>query len=66
MGKYALLVGHSWPWSWRYWLGVPAYWWRIRGWFGLSRRAAFWLVGGLLLLLWLVRFLLRKRSQGKL
>ncbi len=40
MGKYALQIGYRWPWSWAYWLQVPLYWWRIRGWFGLSRAAA--------------------------
>jgi hypothetical protein len=60
MGKYALHVGHSWPWSWRYWLGVPRYWWQIRGWFGMSRLAAYVAAGGLLLLTLLVRALLRR------
>lgn len=50
MGKYALHVGHGWPWSWRYWLGVPSYWWQIRGWFGHSRWAAYAAVGALLVL----------------
>jgi hypothetical protein len=60
MGKYALQVGYSWPWSWRYWLGVPGYWWRIRGWFGHSRWAAYALLGALLLSIVLVRFVLRR------
>jgi hypothetical protein len=61
MGKYALLVGHSWPWSWRYWLGVPGYWWKIRGWFGLSRQAALVVLGALLLLFIVMRIVLRNR-----
>lgn len=60
MGKYALHVGHSWPWSWRYWLGVPRYWWLIRGWFGMSRWAAYVAAGGLLLLTLLACTLLRR------
>ena len=59
MGKYALLVGHSWPLSWRYWLGVPRYWWQIRGWFGHSRWAAYAAVAGVLLLSLFTRALLR-------
>jgi hypothetical protein len=61
MGKYALLVGHSWPLSWRYWLSVPSYWWKIRGWFGLSRRAAFVALGALLVLMIVLRIIVRKR-----
>jgi hypothetical protein len=55
MGKYVLHVGHSWPWSGRYWLGVPGYWWQIRGWFGHSRLAAYVALAALLLLIWVVR-----------
>ena len=52
MGKYVLQVGNGWPWPWRwnYWLQLPRYWWQIRGWFGLSRKAAYAVVAGLLLL----------------
>jgi hypothetical protein len=39
MGKYVLHVGHSWSWSVGYWLASLHFWWQIRGWFGLSRRA---------------------------
>lgn len=39
MGKYVLQVGHRWPLRWTYWTQLPYYWWRIRGWFGLSRAA---------------------------
>jgi hypothetical protein len=63
MGKYALHVGHSWPWSWRYWLGVPSYWWKIRGWFGHSRKSAFVVLGALLLLLLVARSLLRRSRR---
>lgn len=41
MGKYGLQVGHRWPLDWFYWLNIPRYWWQIRGWFGLSRAAAY-------------------------
>jgi hypothetical protein len=44
MGKYVLQIGHRWPWRWSYWAQLPAFWWKIRGWFGLSRAAAY-LVG---------------------
>jgi hypothetical protein len=60
MGKYALHVGQGWPWSWRYWLGVPGYWWKIRGWFGLSRVAGYMALGALLLLFWTVRAVARR------
>jgi hypothetical protein len=63
MGKYALHVGHSWPWSVGYWLGVPGYWWQIRGWFGHSRLAAFVLLGALLVAIWLIRSLLRRAPR---
>lgn len=41
MGKYALQVGHQWPLHWTYWLRTPLFWWRIRGWYGLSRAKAY-------------------------
>jgi hypothetical protein len=62
MGKYALHVGYSWPWSWRYWLGVPSYWWRIRGWFGYSRKAAIALIGLLVLLIWVATYMGRRMA----
>lgn len=49
MGKYVLQLGHTWPWRGGYWAQVPFYWWQIRGWFGLSRKAAYVAAGGLLL-----------------
>lgn len=42
MGKYVLQVGHRWPTAVGYWARVPSYWWQIRGWFGLSRAAAYY------------------------
>lgn len=56
-GKYVLLVGTMWPWTWLYWVQLPRIWWQIRGWFGLSRAAA-WVAGALLVLaggLWALR-----------
>ncbi len=41
MGKYALQIGHQWPMTWAYWLRTPIFWWRIRGWYGLSRTKAY-------------------------
>lgn len=41
MGKYVLQIGHRWPMRWTYWAQVPLFWWQIRGWFGLSRAAAY-------------------------
>lgn len=48
-GRYVLHVGHRWPLRGSYWMQIPIYWWQIRGWFGLTRAAAYALVGGLLL-----------------
>ncbi|MCE7985185.1 MAG: hypothetical protein DYG89_28770 [Caldilinea sp. CFX5] len=50
MGKYVLQTGTQWPWQGSYWLQLPLFWWLIRGWFGLSRMAAYWTIGALLLL----------------
>jgi hypothetical protein len=41
MGKYVLQVGNRWPMRWTYWAQIPLFWWQIRGWFGLSRAAAY-------------------------
>jgi len=49
MGKYVLQTGYRWPWRWTYWAAVPYFWWQIRGWFGLSRAAAYWASVGILL-----------------
>ena len=48
MGKYVLQVGQRWPMRWTYWAQVPLFWWQIRGWFGLSRAAAYGAALGLL------------------
>jgi hypothetical protein len=47
-GKYVLQIGHRWPLRWTYWMKLPYFWWRIRGWFGLSRLAAYLAASGLL------------------
>jgi hypothetical protein len=63
IGKYVVQLGYAWPWRWSYWLQVPGYWWQIRGWFGLSRLAAYVaaaaLVGGALL----ARAVIRRRRR---
>jgi hypothetical protein len=48
MGKYALQIGHQWPLHWTYWMRTPVFWWRIRGWYGLSRGKAY--AGGAVIL----------------
>lgn len=47
MGKYVLQVGNRWPMRWTYWAQIPLFWWQIRGWFGLSRAAAYVAVAAL-------------------
>ncbi len=47
MGKYVISIGHRWPLRWSYWAQLPLYWWQIRGWFGLSRAAAYYLLAAL-------------------
>lgn len=64
MGKYALRIGQQWPLSWLYWLRLPVFWWRVRGWYGLSRARAFvagagMLAGSAAVTAWLAR----KRSH---
>lgn len=61
MGKYVLQIGHGWPLRWSYWLQVPRFWWQIRGWFGLSRAAAYAALAGAALLGLLGIALLRNR-----
>ncbi len=61
MGKYALQVGHQWPISWLYWLRTPAFWWQIRGWFGVSRAAAYAVGAGVAVALAVARALFRRR-----
>ena len=61
MGKYVLQIGHSWPLSSLYWLRLPMFWWQIRGWYGLSRAAAYAGGAGVLGTVALVWALLRRR-----
>lgn len=68
MGKYALQIGYSWSWRWGYWLQLPRFWWQIRGWFGLSRVAAYWaaavaLTAGLVALVALTQRGRKRRDQ---
>lgn len=63
-GKYVLQVGTIWPWSWLYWVQLPRIWWQIRGWFGLSRAAA-WIAGAILAALVVIWGLRRKRRHRK-
>ncbi|NJN83655.1 MAG: hypothetical protein HC802_16155 [Caldilineaceae bacterium] len=63
MGKYAVQSGHAWPLRWSYWAQLPFFWWQIRGWFGLSRAAAYLSGGGLALIGGLAWLLLRKRRK---
>lgn len=60
MGKYVLQVGQRWPLQWRYWVQLPIYWWRIRGWFGQSRAVLVGAVAGAVLLGALAIGLLRR------
>ncbi len=62
MGKYVLQVGHRWPTAVGYWARVPAYWWQIRGWFGLSRAAA-WYAGAAIAGAATLAFLVRRVSR---
>ncbi len=62
MGKYALQVGHHWPLSSFYWLKTPLFWWRIRGWYGLSRTAAYVAGAGALAGLAVAWSLLKRRD----
>ena len=63
MGKYVLQVGHRWPWRWTYWLNLPRAWWEFRGWFGLSRTAAY--VAGALVALVALLSVQRLRRRRK-
>ena len=47
MGKYVLQLGNRWPMRWTYWAQIPLFWWQIRGWFGLSRAAAYAVIAGI-------------------
>lgn len=63
MGKYALLVGHRWPLQWSYWVQLPLFWWRVRGWFGESRAAMVAAVAGAALLGALIAGQARRRRD---
>lgn len=63
MGKYVLQVGHRWSLAWSYWAQLPRFWWQIRGWFGLSRTAAYLAGVGLLLAVLIVSGLMKKRLR---
>lgn len=53
MGKYVLQTGHRWHLRWSYWLQLPWIWWQLRGWFGLSRTAAYWALAAMVVvMLW--------------
>jgi hypothetical protein len=65
MGKYVLQVGHRWPLRWTYWAQLPIFWWRIRGWFGLSRIALSAALAGALLLIALLIGSLRRGGRSK-
>ncbi|MEM7539150.1 MAG: hypothetical protein AAF639_43730 [Chloroflexota bacterium] len=65
LGKYVLQTGHRWPWGWTYWLQLPRFWWQIRGWFGLSRLAAYFVAAGLLAVgLWLFNIISSKNNHA--
>lgn len=66
MGKYVISIGHRWHLRWSYWARLPLYWWRIRGWFGLSRAAALAVAAGALIAIPLLAALLRRvlRPRG--
>lgn len=50
MGRYMLQVGYAPQSRGRAMLQAPWVWWRVRGWYGKSRRTAVWLPAALLLL----------------
>ena len=63
MGKYVIQTGTRWPLRWTYWMKVPSIWWRIRGWFGLSRAAAIAALGVAAFGLFLLAGLLGRRKR---
>lgn len=65
MGKYVLQTGHRWPMRWTYWAQLPLFWWKIRGWFGASRSAAYAGAIGLVLAVAAVATLARMRSRRR-
>jgi len=65
MGKYVLQLGHRWPFRWTYWTQLPFFWWRIRGWFGLGRAAAYMLGAGALISGAAAIALLRRQGRSR-
>jgi hypothetical protein len=65
MGKYVLQIGSRWPMRWTYWAQIPLFWWQIRGWFGLSRAAAYGVIAGIVGLGALTLAVLRKRRRAQ-
>jgi hypothetical protein len=63
MGKYVLRVGHRWSLHWTYWAQLPYFWWRIRGWFGLSRATMVMAIAGVTLLVALLAAVLRRKPR---
>jgi hypothetical protein len=64
MGKYVLQIGHKWPTRVGYWLALPTYWWKIRGWFGVSRDAV-WYAAAAVLALAATAWLSSRRASGR-
>lgn len=64
MGKYVLRVGHRWSLHWTYWAQLPYFWWRIRGWFGLSRATMVAALAGVTLLAALLAAVLRRKPRS--
>ncbi len=65
IGRYVISIGHRWHLRWSYWAQLPLYWWRIRGWFGLSRAAAYYVLAGVLLLALVLGAKLRRKGGGR-
>ena len=65
MGKYVISIGHRWHVRWSYWAQLPLYWWRIRGWFGLSRAAALYALAGAVLIALALAALLRRGGASR-
>ncbi len=65
IGKYVLQLGYAWPWRGSYWLQVPRFWWQIRGWFGLSRLAAYGVAAAAVGLALITRWVLRRRRRRR-
>jgi hypothetical protein len=63
MGKYVLQIGNRRPMRWTYWAQIPLFWWQIRGWFGLSRAAAYAVIAGIVGLGALTFAALRRRRR---